>query len=154
MKTEGIRNLNSQYCKYLCNESSDLYEIKNLSSCDSMNFHKNVSEDPYMHTRVPGKNGRTCDEMCACVFFHFAYFHSFSSLKATKMDNFWIIMDFFATRYRNVPIKRGKCHLSYLVGCFLAWVVSLNILTMNLKHPVLYLTIYFNFLGCGVWWWW
>ena len=42
----------------------------------------------------------------------FEYFHNLLPPKATKMDNFWIILEFLETVSQNVPIKRKKCFLS------------------------------------------
>ena len=56
---------------------------------------------------------------------YFPYFHSFAPQKSYKVNNFWLV----EARHQNVPLKRKKCHLSELLGCFLAWVLSSNILT-------------------------
>ena len=46
-----VKQTSTLFCKYLRNESLDLYEILGISSYDS-------SEDPCMHTRARGINMR------------------------------------------------------------------------------------------------
>ena len=46
------------FCKYLCNKSSDLYEISNLNSKDSNELPKKNRKDLCTHTRTRGVNMR------------------------------------------------------------------------------------------------
>ena len=138
------------FCKYLCNESLDLYNIWNLYSYDSselpqkfwqrfvhtractrckcvhMRWNARVSVfylctrvhawiiikilvvDHYYHMTLSlkflKKQSFGCRDVCKTIFaiknhqfsMYFAHFHSFSPPKGTKMDNFWMIMEFFA----------------------------------------------------------
>ena len=51
----------------------------------------------------------------------------------------WIISkwwwNFLEARHQNVPIKIKKCHLSYLIGWFLAWVIGSNLFCSHSKTP-------------------
>ena len=56
------------FCKYLCNESSDLYEILNLSSYDSNELPKKFREDlcTHMHAHETG-TGVFTPHTCVCM---------------------------------------------------------------------------------------
>ena len=64
----------------------------------SIKFHKDLSF--------------CCGDICKTILtfknhqfsMYFAYFHIFAPPKSSKMDNYWIIMNFLETRYQNVHI--------------------------------------------------
>ena len=137
------------FCKYLPNESSDLYEILNLSSYISNAHLQNfLWRSVHTHARTRRKCARArrntrvhvyaqCARIYAWIFMkkilvilyylmslsvkfqkdpkfrcrdiyktiltfknhrfsiHFSLFHRFAPPKSSKMDNFWVIMEFF-----------------------------------------------------------
>ena len=85
------------FCKYLCNESSDLHEIL----CGGRTYdHKIVI---YHHIKFHEDPSFCCGDICKTilVFFnhwfsmYFWYFGNYAPPKPSKMDDYWMIVEFF-----------------------------------------------------------
>ena len=96
------------FCKYLHNESLDLYEILNLSSYVSNEVQQNFWWG-FMHAHVPTMRKRVQIQRKNYPFsMNFAYFYCFVPAKSSKMDNFRMILEFFGNSISKWPNLTDK----------------------------------------------
>ena len=66
----------------------------------------------------------------------FGYFHSYAPQKSSKMDDYWIIMEYFENKYQNSQFwERNNSYVSSdsdLSSGFRVWLL----ITVKMGHPV------------------
>ena len=123
-------------------ESSDLYEIINLSSYMLvMNYHKRS-----IHANAC--TGRKCANIWwnqhARIFknhpfsMYFSYFHSFVPPKSSSMRITQEYLNILESYYQNVQVSGEKWHMSHFISCPIAWEINSKFISVQLDHPVLY----------------
>ena len=87
-----------------------------------------------------------CGDICKTilVFFNhwfsmfFWYFRIYAPPKPSKMDNYWMIVEFFETRSQNGPISVKWKHQSQLIFCILRFSHKHSTFDTLKKHPVVW----------------